>query len=124
MLSDTDYMIKEDGSQAIPVALYELERYIASDNPLVTIQSGLIHPEFHTYPTLALRESLLNAFGHRDYRLLGSVMLKQYKDKLVITNPGEFIGGIKPNNILHHPSVTQKQPLNGFIRQVKICKPF
>ena len=40
MLSDTDYMIKEDGSQAIPVALYELERYIASDNPLVTIQSA------------------------------------------------------------------------------------
>ncbi|ONG60177.1 transcriptional regulator, partial [Bacillus cereus] len=119
MLSDTDYMIKEDGSQAIPVALYELERYIASDNPLVTIQSGLIHPEFHTYPTLALRESLLNAFGHRDYRLLGSVMLKQYKDKLVITNPGEFIGGIKPNNILHHPSVTRNSHLMDLLDKLK-----
>ncbi|WP_246145492.1 ATP-binding protein [Bacillus rubiinfantis] len=29
MVSDTDYIIKEDGNQAIPIALYELERYIA-----------------------------------------------------------------------------------------------
>lgn len=119
MVSDTDYIIKEDGNQAIPIALYELERYIASDNPLVTIQSGLIHPEFHTYPVLALREALLNAFGHRDYRMLGSVMLKQYKDKLIITNPGEFIGGITPQNILHHPSVTRNSHLMDLLDKLK-----
>lgn len=119
MVSDTDYIIKEDGNQAIPIALYELERYIASDNPLVTIQSGLIHPEFHTYPVLALREALLNAFGHRDYRMLGSVMLKQYRDKLIITNPGEFIGGITPQNILHHPSVTRNSHLMDLLDKLK-----
>ena len=46
-------------------------------------------------------------------------MLKQYKDKLVITNPGEFIGGIKPNNILHHPSVTRNSHLMDLLDKLK-----
>ncbi|WP_231514877.1 hypothetical protein [Oceanobacillus salinisoli] len=95
----TDYSHRDDGTHAIPVALYELERYIAVDNPMVTVESGLVHPEFSTYPTIALREFLFNAFGHRDYRMNGTIMLKQYKDKLILTNPGEFIGGITPQNI-------------------------
>ena len=45
-------------------------------------------------------------------------MLKQYKDKLVITNPGEF-GGIKPNNILHHPSVTRNSHLMDLLDKLK-----
>lgn len=60
---------------------------------------------------IVLRESLLNAFGHRDYRILGTNMLKQYKDKLILTNPGQFIGGITEKNILHHPPVARNDHL-------------
>ncbi|WP_338778632.1 RNA-binding domain-containing protein [Metabacillus sp. FJAT-52054] len=120
MLSDTDYSHRDDGFHAIPVALYELERYISVDNPMVTIESGLVHPEFSTYPTIALRESLLNAFGHRDYRMTGTILLKQYKDKLVLTNPGQFIGGITPNNILHHPPVARNNHLMDLLDRLKL----
>lgn len=48
--------------------------------------------------SIALRESLLNAFGHRDYRIPGAIMFKQYKDKLILTNPVQFIGGITEKN--------------------------
>lgn len=120
MLSDTDYSNRDDGTQAIPVALHELERYIAVDNPMVTIESGLVHPEFSTYPRVALRESLLNAFGHRDFRMIGTVMLKHYKDKLILTNPGQFIGGITPNNILHHPPVARNNHLMDLLDKLKL----
>lgn len=120
MISDTDYSHRDDGTHAIPVALHELERYISVDNPMVTIESGLVHPEFSTYPRVALREALLNAFGHRDFRMLGTIMLKQYKDKLVLTNPGQFIGGITPNNILHHPPVARNNHLMDLLDKLKL----
>ncbi|UTW70476.1 hypothetical protein KHA80_08655 [Anaerobacillus sp. HL2] len=119
MISDTDYSHRDDGTHAIPVALYELERYIAVDNPMVTV-SGLVHPEFSTYPTIALREALANAFGHRDYRMNGTIMLKQYKDKLILTNPGEFVGGITPKNILHHPPVARNNHLMDLLDRLKL----
>lgn len=119
MLSDTDYSQRDDGTQAIPIALHELERYIAVDNPMVTIESGLVYPEFSTYPRVALRESLLNAFGHRDFRMIGTVMLKHYNDKLILTNPGQFIGGITPNNILHHPPVARNNHLMDLLDKLK-----
>jgi ATP-dependent DNA helicase RecG len=120
MISDTDYSHRDDGTHAIPVALYELERYIAVDNPMVTVESGLVHPEFSTYPTIALRESLLNAFGHRDYRMIGTIMLKQFRDKLILTNPGEFVGGITPQNILHHPPVARNNHLMDLLDRLKL----
>ncbi|MED4015772.1 RNA-binding domain-containing protein [Sutcliffiella cohnii] len=120
MMSDTDYSLRDDGTQSIPVALYELERYISVDNPVVTIESGLVHPEFSTYPTIALREALLNAFGHRDYRIPGTIMLKQYKDKLILTNPGQFIGGITEKNILHHPPVARNDHLMDLLDRLKL----
>lgn len=120
MVSDTDYSNRQDGTEAIPVALYELERYIAVDNPMVTVVSGLVHPEFSTYPTIALREALLNAFGHRDYRMSGTIMLKQYREKLILTNPGVFMGGITPNNILHHPPVARNNHLMDLLDRLKL----
>lgn len=120
MISDTDYSHRDDGTHSIPIALHELERYIAVDNPMVTVESGLVHPEFSTYPTIALREALLNAFGHRDYRMNGTIMLKQFKDKVVLTNPGEFIGGITPHNILHHPPVARNNHLMDLLDRLKL----
>ncbi|WP_412518794.1 RNA-binding domain-containing protein [Staphylococcus simulans] len=120
MLSDTEYSIREDSTSAIPVALQEFERFINTDNPIVTVETGMIHAEFKTYPTIALREALLNAFGHRDYRLIGHIMIKQYKDKIILTNPGEFIGGITSENILHHPPVARNNHLMELLDRLRL----
>lgn len=120
MLSDTEYIIRDDGHQPIPIALYELERYLSTNNSLVTVEAGLFHHEFSTYPKIALRESLLNAFGHRDYNLHGAVMLKQYNDKLILTNPGTFLGGIHADNILHHPSVARNNHLMDLLDRLRL----
>lgn len=87
-------------SEPVPLTL-ELERYVNVRNPVVTTENGLFHNEIHTYPPIAIREALMNAFSHRDYQMPGAVMVKQYPTKLQITNPGNFLGDIRPDNILH-----------------------
>jgi len=111
MLSDTDYEQRDDGYDPIPVAAYELERYVNVSNPVATIENGLFHNEYHTYPKIAIREALMNAFSHRDYQMSGAVMVKQYPTKLQLTNPGNFLGDIRPDNILHHPSTPRNHHL-------------
>jgi ATP-dependent DNA helicase RecG len=73
-------------------------------NEVVTYQDGLFRREIPVMNEAVVREAVLNAVTHRDYRLPGSVFLKQYPRKLVITSPGGFPPGITVQNILHRQS--------------------
>ena len=107
MRSDTDYDDRADGRDCLTIALDRIIDRIMPRNPLTTIQQGLFHFEFRTYPEIALREGLLNAFCHADYRIPGPVQIKQFSDRLEITNPGGLIGGVSPTNILRHEPVSR-----------------
>lgn len=69
-------------------------------NDRQSYQDGLFRMDLPTFDEVAVRESLLNAVAHRDYRLGGSVFLRQYRHRLEITSPGGFPAGITPENIL------------------------
>lgn len=107
MKSATVYVDREDGRDtralALPLALLAMEARINADNPITTVERGLHHFEFRAYPAVALREALLNALCHLDLRLASPVLVKQFPRRLEISNPGGLIGGITPENILHHP---------------------
>ena len=102
MRSDTDYTDRMDGYDALPIALSRILDRIMADNPITTVQHGPYHFEYRTYPEVALREALMNAFCHADYRIASPILVKQFPRRLKIGNPGGFIGGITSENILHH----------------------
>jgi ATP-dependent DNA helicase RecG len=104
MKSDTDYDQAEDGTDCLPTALKRLRELVGANNPIVTIPGWLVHPEFPRYPALALRELIVNALAHRDYEVPGAVTIRLYPDRLELSNPGGFVGGVTAQNILHHPS--------------------
>lgn len=111
MKSATVYVDRSDGRDtrelALPLALAAIETRINADNPITTVEHGLYHFEFRAYPTVALREALLNALCHLDLRLASPVLVKQFPRKLEISNPGGLLGGITPANILHHPPLAR-----------------
>jgi|LSQX01.3.fsa_nt_gb ATP-dependent DNA helicase RecG len=47
-----------------------------------------------------IREALLNAIAHRDYTINSEIVIKQYPDKIVFSNPGGFPKGVTLENIL------------------------
>jgi ATP-dependent DNA helicase RecG len=120
MESDTRYTDRKDGSDALPIALREIEQRIHLDNPIHTLELGLIHPEVRAYPEIALREALMNAFCHADYHLPGPILIKQYPNRLEISNPGGFIGGITEQNILHHPPVPRNPALVEVLAKLRL----
>jgi len=120
MNTDTAYSDRYDGNDSLSIALGHFEHRIALDNPLRTLETGLIHAEIRAYPTIALRECLLNALCHADYRLPGPILVKQFHGRLEISNPGTFIGGISPTNILHHPPVPRNPALVDALAKLRL----
>lgn len=102
MRSDTDYGIREDRVSALPLSVQRIEELLVPFNPITTVQQGMFHFEYRTWPEVAVREALMNAFCHGDLRLAGPVMVKLYPQRLEISNNGGFIAGISEHNILHH----------------------
>jgi len=120
MLSDTDYSDRADGYDALPIALERILDRIMADNPITTVRQGLFHFEIRTYPEIALREALLNAFVHADYRIHGPILIKQYKNRLEMSNPGGLPGGITPNNILRHEPVPRNPALVDALTRLRL----
>ncbi|MGH8042828.1 MAG: ATP-binding protein [Rudaea sp.] len=69
-------------------------------NDQQSYQDGLFRYDIPTFDEVAVREGLLNAVAHRDYRLGGSIFVRQYQRRLEIVSPGGFPLGITAENIL------------------------
>ncbi len=74
-------------------------------NDIQHFQDGLFIWDIPTFNEKAIREAILNAVSHRDYRMPGSIWVKQYPRSITIASPGGFPTGITPENILwkHQP---------------------
>lgn len=82
------------------VAQERLWERINLRNDRQSYQDGLFRYDIPTFDEVAVREALLNAVAHRDYRLGGSIFVRQYARRLEIVSPGGFPTGITPENIL------------------------
>jgi len=62
---------------------------------------GLQRQEQPEYPSFAVREALVNAIAHRDYRLSGRrVEIRMYQDRLEVISPGGLPGYITVDNLV------------------------
>ncbi len=63
-------------------------------------QDGLFSYDISTLNEGAVREAILNGVSHRDYRLAGSIFVRQFPRRIEVISPGGFPPGITPENIL------------------------
>ncbi|MEO3891209.1 RNA-binding domain-containing protein [Nonomuraea sp. B5E05] len=56
--------------------------------------------QIEDYPSAAIREALVNAFIHGDWRLRGTVEVEHSPQYLRIESPGPLVSGVTTNNIL------------------------
>jgi ATP-dependent DNA helicase RecG len=53
----------------------------------------------HRYPERVVKEAIVNAVVHRDYRLNRDIQIRIFDDRLEVDSPGVFPGGITPANV-------------------------
>ncbi|MDF1580934.1 MAG: ATP-binding protein [Desulfuromonadales bacterium] len=54
----------------------------------------------HRYPERVVKEAIVNAVIHRDYRLNRDILIRIFDDRLEVDSPGVFPGNITPANIV------------------------
>ena len=69
-------------------------------NDRQSYRDGLFVMDVPTFDEAQVREALLNAVAHRDYRLGSSVFVRQFMQRLEVVSPGGFPPGITPANVL------------------------
>lgn len=73
-------------------------------NERTPYRDGLFLMDVLTFDEVQVREALLNAVAHRDYRLGGSVFVRQFAQRLEVVSPGGFPPGITVANVLDQQS--------------------
>jgi ATP-dependent DNA helicase RecG len=70
-------------------------------NTVHSYLDGLFRNEIQTFNESAVREAILNAVSHRDYRSGASVFVKVWPTRLDVVSPGGFPEGITPENLIN-----------------------
>lgn len=94
----------------------ELWQTINLRNDLHHYQDGFFVGDIRTFNEAVVREAILNAVSHRDYRLGGSVFVRQFPRRLEIISPGGFPPGITADNILRKQSPRNRRIAETLVR--------
>lgn len=63
------------------------------------VHSGSGFVALHAYPERVVKEAIVNAIIHRDYRLNRDIFVRIFDDRIEVESPGVFPGNITPVNI-------------------------
>jgi len=85
-------------------------------NDLQHYQERFVMHHVPTFREAAVREAILNAVAHRDYRHPGSVFVRQFPRRLEIVSPGGFPIGITPDNIIDRQFPRNRRIAETFLR--------
>lgn len=85
-----------------------------SEMSVGAVVTGLERQEITEYPAFAVREALVNAVCHRDYRLKGRrIEIRMYSDRLEVISPGGLPGFITVDNIVEEHFSRNPRLVNG-----------
>lgn len=85
-------------------------------------QTTLREQQIGAYPTIALRELLLNAVMHRQYESSAPIRFYWLADHIEIQSPGGLFGNVTPNNYLQqnayrNPTVAEAMKVLGYVNK-------
>ncbi|MGO9056246.1 MAG: ATP-binding protein [Candidatus Binataceae bacterium] len=102
--SSLQFQQREEYRRGALSFLEELWNVINLRNDIQQYRDGLFVWDILTFNEAVVREAILNAISHRDYRLPGSVFVRQFPKRIEIISPGGFPPGINETNILDRQS--------------------
>lgn len=108
------YGRREEFLGPLPQIIDRAWRVIWEEMDKRAVVRGLQRVEETEYPSSAVREALVNAVAHRDYRLTGrSIEIRMYTDRLEIVSPGGLPAHITLDNIVDEHYSRNTRIVNG-----------
>ena len=91
-------------------------------NKKYPVQSGAYIFDLYDFNEEVIREAVLNAIAHRDYTITSEAVIKQYPNKIIITNPGGFPKGVTIENILTVSSTPRSRSMTEILEKTGLVE--
>jgi ATP-dependent DNA helicase RecG len=110
------YTARKEFQESLFTVMDKVWAYInqPASNPLLHVRHKFTIYDIPAFNEDVIREAVLNAIGHRLWRDLSSVVIKQYPDSISIINSGGFPDGVTKSNIL----TVSSKPRNKLVMEV------
>lgn len=97
-----DFDFKKIWRKPFLLAVDEVWDVINARNTRTPFKQGFIETDIWSYDKNSIREALLNAFAHREYRnKVEPIFIKLSPKEFTIKSPGGFLPGVNPQNALY-----------------------
>jgi ATP-dependent DNA helicase RecG len=112
-----------EGTAPLLTAFEAVKARIDANNHTRELQlpSG-VRPRIRSVPDRAVREALVNALMHRDYRTYDPVIVEMTGTQLVVSSPGGFPAGITTENIISERSHPRNAALTSVFRSLRLAE--
>lgn len=111
------YTRREELTGPLPRLIEASWNLIWSEMAVSAVVKGLEREEKTEYPQFAVREAIVNAICHRDYRLRGRrIELRMYSDRMEVISPGGLPGFITVENIKDEHFSRNPRIVNGLFQ--------
>ncbi len=111
------YSRREELTGPLPRLIESAWNLIWSEMAVSAVVKGLEREETYEYPQFAVREAIVNAVCHRDYRLKGRrIEVRMYSDRLEVISPGGLPGFITVENIKEEHFSRNPRIVNGLFQ--------
>jgi ATP-dependent DNA helicase RecG len=111
------YSRREELTGPLPRLIEGAWNLIWSEMAVSAVVKGLEREEKTEYPQFAVREAIVNAVAHRDYRLRGRrIEIRMYSDRLEVLSPGGLPGFITVENIVDEHFSRNPRIVNGLFQ--------
>ncbi|MEO1443721.1 MAG: ATP-binding protein, partial [Chloroflexota bacterium] len=111
------YTRREELTGPLPRLIESAWNLIWSEMAVSAVVKGLEREETTEYPQFAVREAIVNAVCHRDYRLKGRrIEIRMYSDRLEVISPGGLPGFITVENIKDEHFSRNPRIVNGLFQ--------
>ena len=85
------------------------------------VHSGSGFKTLHAYPERVVKEAIVNAIIHRDYRLNRDIFIRIFDDRIEVESPGVFPGNITPSNISRMGTRARNPLLSANLREFPVA---
>ncbi len=111
------YSRREELTGPLPRLIEQAWNLVWSEMAISAVVKGLEREERQEYPPFAVREAIVNAVCHRDYRLKGRrIEIRMYADRLEVISPGGLPGFITVENIKDEHFSRNPRLVNGLFQ--------
>ncbi len=111
------YSRREELTGSLPRLVENAWNLVWSEMAVSAVVKGLEREERYEYPQFAVREAIVNAICHRDYRLKGRrIEIRMYSDRLEVISPGGLPGFITVENIKDEHFSRNPRIVNGLFQ--------